>query len=203
MVGERPVATNLKETPMAEDRSARRTSFGTLALLLCLAVGPASCSSSGAATPGDAGDGNPSASDDAELVCPPVGMQVDTYSPGMKKAGDSGHFTFEIMDATPSPPSDPALNTWTIRVLDAQGSPVPNAVVTLPETAVALGWSFTRNPWMPIMKHGSPINNVITANSDGTTKAVIDFSMTGYWQTLVVATVGTTTDSAKFSFCLP
>ncbi len=188
---------------MAHDRIARRASFVTLALLLGLTVGSTSCSSSGGATSSDGGGSVPSTSDDAELVCPPKGMEVDTYSSGMKKAGSGGHFTFEIVSADPSPPSDPAQNTWTIRVLDAQGSPVPDAVVTLPAPAVALGWSFNRNPWMPLMKHGSPINNTVTTNSDGTTTAVIDFSMTGYWQTLVVATVGSVTDSATFSFCLP
>lgn len=142
--------------------------------------------------------------DDAgATTCTSLGRPIDTFSLGMKKKGTSGNFTFALVGADPAPPNDPQMNTWTVQVLDATGTPVPDATVSLPVSDPSIGWGFAKNPWMPTMNHGSSVANPPIVNQGGTATIQVDFSMSGYWQTFVYAQSGSTTDSATFSFCLP
>ena len=133
-------------------------------------------------------------------VCNNHGMEVDTYYPGISKAGTSGDFTFILVSADPTPPSDPRENTWTFKVVDKSGQPVKDATLSLPTTPQ---WTFPQNPWMPFMRHGAPVPLTVKSNGDGTGTVTIDFNMSQYWQTHICAQSGSTTDCATFSFCLP
>jgi hypothetical protein len=53
------------------------------------------------------------------------------------------------------------------------------------------------------MGHGSSVDNTITNNHDGTARLQIMYSMSGLWQTFVVAQSGGVTDGAMYSFCFP
>lgn len=136
------------------------------------------------------------------MTCATYGQQVDTFAPGLKKTGKAGLFDFVLVSSDPSPPNAPQMNTWTIRVLDKSGASVTDATVTLPAVETALGWSHSKNPWMP-MGHGSSVDDIITNNHDGTAKLQIMYSMSGLWQTFVVAQSGGMTDGAIYSFCFP
>jgi hypothetical protein len=195
----------------------RRVTLG--ALTASLWIGPFACSSgSGATGDGDGGGAMsspdavadvatasdaPASDDGGPAACASLGYHADTFASGLKKAGTAGIFTFVLVSADPSPPNDPQFNTWTIQVLDSTGAPVSGASVSLPNTDVALGWTFQKNPWMPNMGHGSSVVNTVTNSGDGTATVKVYFNMTGLWQTFVVAQSGSQTDSATFSFCLP
>ncbi len=182
-----------------------------LALVTCLLGLAAGCSSTTSASPeggtnassGACGAAPSGAGTGDGAACVTHGLPVDTFAVGMMKAGVSGNFDFQIAKADPCPPNDPQANTWTIRVLDKAGHLVSDAAVTLPGEYTALGWRASRDPWMPVMNHGSPIVNTITKNADGTTDVIITFNMSGLWQTFLVAQSGSMTDGAMFSFCLP
>ncbi len=180
-----------------------RTGFICAALLV---VGAGACSSPPGGAP-DAGhtDGGASSAEaatgDGAATCVTLNYHVDTFEVGMKKSGTGGLFTFELASADPLPPNDPQMNTWTIKVLDQTGAMVTDATVTLPSGN--LQWMNPKNPWMPTMHHGSSIANTITNNGDGSATLQIYFSMSGLWQTYVVAQSGQMTDAAMFSFCLP
>jgi hypothetical protein len=185
-------------------------SLGCAAAVLSLcALSCSSASDGGTTSGGDAGSPGANGADgatptgDGATTCASLQFHVDTFSEGMKKTGAAGLFTFVIAAADPSPPDDPQYNTWTIQVLDPSGAAVTDATVSLPNSDPPLGWSFQKNPWMPTMNHGSSAANTITNNGDGTASVKIYFSMSGLWQTFVVAQSGSMTDSALFSFCLP
>lgn len=164
-----------------------------------------------AVTAGDAG------ADDAG-TCQTGGLPTDTYAPNLQKvgkpasgnpAGDAGSFTFilesdEIMGAASSP-AEPFVNVFTLKLVDSSGQPVKDATVTLPTNNQALGWTPTKNPWMPLHGHGSSITPTVTNNGDGTYSISTYFFMAGLWQIYIVAqTAGASpvTDSAEYSFCL-
>jgi hypothetical protein len=155
--------------------------------------------------PTPAPDGGTAAVDasDEGSSCVTLGYHADPFSVGMKKEGTAGSFSFVLSAADPAPPDDPTMNTWTVQVLDPTGKPVTDALISLPVNNVALGWPNVKNPWMPTMHHGSSIETTVTNNGDGTAKLQIYFSMSGLWQTFVVAQSGSVTDSATFAFCLP
>lgn len=186
---------------MTDRRRAGWALFGATACSTAL-FGTA-CSSSHGDGPGmTSSEGGTPAAGDGAAACVTLGLQVDTFAPGMKKSGSAGLFTFVLVSADPSPPNDPQLNTWTIQVLDKNGAPVNDVAVSLPVGTPE--WSHPKNPWMPNMKHGATADNPpVTNNGDGTAKVPIYFTMTGLWETYVVAQSGQTTDSTIFSFCLP
>jgi hypothetical protein len=134
---------------------------------------------------GDAGATYGADGSDGSATCATLGLHVDTFASGLKKTGRAGLFAFELVSSDPSPPNDPQMNTWLIRVLDASGSPVTGATVVLPANDTALGWSAPKNPWMPTMNHGSSIANTITNNGDGTASLQISFTMSGLWAVLL------------------
>lgn len=154
------------------------------------------------ATLADAGGTPEDAADDGS-GCVVLQYHADTFSVGMKKQGTAGNFSFVLAAANPAPPDDPMWNTWTVQVVDATGNPVTDATVSLPVDDAPLGWLNPKNPWMPTMRHGSPIATTVTNSGGGTATVQLYFSMSGLWQTFVEAQSGTTVDSTTFSFCLP
>jgi hypothetical protein len=155
---------------------------------------------------------------DASASCQTGGLPTDTYAPNLKKigrpasgdsqgdAGSSGALTFvlesnDVADAA-SPPIEPYTNTFTLQLLDSSGQPVKDATVTLPTDNQALGWAYSKNPWMPLHQHGSSIIPTVTNNGDGTYAISTYFFMPGLWQIYIAAQTASVTDSAEYSFCL-
>lgn len=158
------------------------------------------------------------AAEEAAASCQTGGLPTESYTPGIMmpgkpasgdppaEGGASGALTFilkgnEVGDAA-APPLEPYTNLFTLELLDATGQPVKDAMVTLPTDNQALGWPFSKNPWMPLHQHGSSIVPTITSNGDGTYAVSLYFFMPGLWQIYLVAQTASVTDSAEFSFCL-
>ena len=87
-------------------------------------------------------------------------------------------------------------NTWTLKILDASGQPVKDAVLTFPKQ------SHPSDPWMPDHSHGAVPAKAVN-NNDGTyTVAPLYFFMGGIWSTYISAQSGSVTDSTTFTFCV-
>jgi hypothetical protein len=208
---------------MPEQRVSRGRALGVavvgwaLVAVACTANPPAAAADKDDAETAS-GEAGVAASDDAG-GCQTGGLHTDTYAPDLQKtgglasgnaedAGGAGPLTFilesnEIDDAA-APPAEPFMNVFTLKLTDSTGTPIKDATVSLPAANEALGWSFSKNPWMPLMLHGSSIAPTVTNNQDGTYAISIYFSMAGLWQIYVVAqTTDGIADSAEYSFCLP
>ena len=153
-------------------------------LPVALALGVLGCSSSSQSAGGaDAGT-------DSDIIGCGGDSRVQTYSPGMGQMGTGKVFRFILLDANPTP-TGKGTEVWTLKVLDASGSPVTDA--TFP----------VMKPWMPQHMHGAGVNVQITNNHDGTyTLSPMYFFMAGLWETEITAQSGTKTDSTNFFFCL-
>jgi hypothetical protein len=190
-----------------------------LAAVACTANPPSvAADKDDAATSSD--DAGVTVTDDGAATCQHGTYTVDTFAPNLQKtgypasgdpsdAGASGALTFilesnEIGDAA-APPAEPYMNAFTLKLMDSSGQPIKDATVTLPANNQALGWSFARNPWMPLMNHGSSIlSPPVTNNEDGTYGISVYLSMAGLWAIYIVAqTTDGITDSAEYTFCLP
>jgi hypothetical protein len=188
---------------MAEQTRAREVApFVKLSLCVAAAglgalVG-CSSGSGGAAGNGGASSGGTTdgvdPSTDASIGC--VGdPRGETFTANMTHKGDAGMLSFVIAGSNFSPPAVDD-NSWTLKVLDASGQPVKDAVLTFPAQ------SHPSDPWMPDHTHGAlPAKSV--NNNDGTyTVAPLYFFMGGIWSTYVSAQVGSVTDSTTFTFCV-
>lgn len=113
---------------------------------------------------------------------------VDEYADGMMKHGHEGNFMVMLQTADPAPP-DVGDNTWTVRVMEMDDSPVDDAKVTL-------------TPFMPAHGHGtSPADFNGTFTEDGTYEVgPFDLFMPGVWETTVAIDSGGTTDMVTFTF---
>jgi hypothetical protein len=159
-----------------------------------------------------------SGDDAAASSCQTGGLPTDTYAANLMKvgqpasggaagdAGSSGGLTFILMGNTvsgaASPPLEPYTNVFTLKLVDASGQPVTNATVTLPTDNQALGWPYSKDPWMPLHQHGASITPTVTNNGDGTYAVSAYFFMPGLWQIYLVAQTPSVTDSAEYAFCL-
>jgi hypothetical protein len=159
-------------------------------------------------------------SDDASAAssCQTGGLPTDTYAANLMKVGrpasggaagdasSSGGLTFVLTGNTvagaASPPLEPYTNIFTLKLLDASGQPVTDATVTLPTNNQALGWPYSKDPWMPLHQHGASIIPTVTNNGDGTYAISTYFFMPGLWQIYLVAQTPSLTDSAEYAFCL-
>jgi hypothetical protein len=153
---------------------------------------------------------------DGASGCQTGGLPTDTYGPNLKKLGRiasggdsgsaSGTLTFDLVgddiEDAAAAPAEPYMNYFTLRLLDASGQPVNGATVVLPTDNQALGWNFSKDPWMPLHGHGDSIVPTVTNNGDGTYTLAMHFFMAGLWQIYVVAETSTETDSTMYSFCL-
>jgi hypothetical protein len=171
---------------MTRPASAAVLPVGLLAAVVVLAAGCSSASSSG---------GNASGNPDGDILIGCMGMgQGDVYMANMTKPGTSGHFQFVLQSSMPTPPAQDPHTTWVIQLLDPSGKPLPGAMFTwLPGQ---------KSVWMPAHNHGSG-PPVVTDNGDGTyTLTPLYFFMPGLWQVTLQVSVGMTSDSAVYSFCL-
>ena len=189
---------------MAEQTRAREgASF--VKLSLCVAAvglgalvgcssGSGAAGNSGASSGGTTADSDPTGSTDASIGC--VGdPRGEKFTANMTHKGDAGLLSFVIAGSNFSPPAVDD-NSWTLKVLDASGQPVNDAVLTFPAQ------SHPSDPWMPDHTHGAlPAKSV--NNNDGTyTVAPLYFFMGGIWSTYISATSGSVTDSTTFTFCV-
>jgi len=110
--------------------------------------------------------------------------------------GDNGMLSFVIVGANDIPPAVDN-NTWTVKILDASGQPVNDAVLSFPDNG------HPADPWMPDHSHGALPAKAVN-NKDGTyTIAPLYFFMGGIWSTFIQATVGSVpVDSTTFTFCV-
>jgi hypothetical protein len=157
----------------------RSVRLGTLSFVLASGlVGCSSSSQSGAPNPAD-----------AQAIGCNGDSRAQTYSADMGQAGTGGVFRFILADANPAPTST-GTEIWTLKVVDASGSPVIGA--TFP----------VMKPWMPEHKHGTSTVTV-TSNHDGTyTLNPMYLFMAGLWEIDITAESGTKKDSTSFYFCL-
>jgi hypothetical protein len=135
------------------------------------------------------GDDEEDESEEAPRADCSTEMRDDTYALGLEKSGASVRLAFR--DALPAPP-DRGDNTWTIALLDADGTPVEGAQIGV-------------EPFMPDHMHGTSIEaQVMPGEAPG--EYVIDrlnLFMPGLWDvTLNVALADGATDQVVFSFCV-
>jgi hypothetical protein len=147
-----------------------------------------------AACGGGGSDTGESAGPDAPNPCLDE-TRADTYVVGLDKHGTAGKLDFQLMSADPAPPAR-GNNTWVLQLStmtqDAVGAAASGAVMTA-------------TPFMPDHQHGTPIKVEITpmATAGQYQLTPVNLWMPGYWETTVNATVGSTTDTAVFKFCIP
>ncbi len=192
---------------MAEQTRTRSVA-GLIAVPLCLAVGAVvGCSSNGNANPpagngGSSGGGGTSDasqvdSTDAAITCT-NDPRAEKFALNMTHKGDNEagpNLSFVIVGATDNPPAVDN-NTWTLKILDASGQPVKDAVLTFPKG------QHPSDPWMPDHTHGALAAKAVN-NGDGTyTVKPLYFFMGGIWSTYISATSGSVTDTTTFTFCI-
>jgi hypothetical protein len=183
---------------MAElSRMGRLAGFGTTFVGLAAATalgGTGGCSSNGATGTANSDDGGMSIDSSIGCATDPRG---EKFMLNMSHKGDSGMLSFVIVKANFNPPAV-ANNTWTVKILDANGQPVNDASLTFPRDG------HPSDPWMPDHSHGA-LPAQATNNMDGTyTITPLDFFMGGIWATYIQAQVGsvTDTDHTTFMFCI-
>ncbi len=114
---------------------------------------------------------------------------AEMYLPNMKKTGTAGMFTFELVGSDPGPPIK-GNNSWTVKITDASGSAVTDAVLKI-------------TPWMPLpVGHGTSVHAKATLAGDAYTVAPLYLFMGGVWQVTIAAKAGKNSDSAMFRFCI-
>jgi len=166
---------------------AIRLALPVVALSLAGLLGRAADCTSSSATGGNPVD---AAVPDGDLVGCATDPRDDTYAAGMMKPGTQGNFQFVLMTANPGPPGLDA-NTWTVKLQDMGGAPVPGATFA------------TIKPWMPDHGHGSTATPTVTDNGDGTyTVDDLYFFMAGLWQVPLTVQVNGKGDTVTFSFCV-
>jgi hypothetical protein len=113
----------------------------------------------------------------------------DTYMAGMEKEGINGRFTVVLVSSDPEP-MERGDYEWTIRILDDEDAVVTDADVN-------------STPMMPAMGHGTPVNENVTNNGDGTyTLTPVNLFMGGLWVVTIDVEAGGETDNVEFAFCI-
>ncbi len=153
--------------------------FLTLPFVLAIA----SCSSSG----GDDG-GKPSSTSSQGTTVTCETEPRDVYVANLEKPGAQGAFRFVLVESQPAPPSR-GRNSWTLKVVDAGGSPVVSGNVAV-------------NAFMPSHGHASPTVPTITPSGDAYEIGPISLFMPGLWEVTVDADAAGKRDSAVFRFCV-
>jgi hypothetical protein len=152
-----------------------------LGVAAALAVGAAGGDGSGGVTPIDSG---PLYSCETETRAVP-------YAANLERTSDAGTYKAVLTSANPGPPAK-GDNTWTVRILDANGVPVDGLTVT--PAAI-----------MPDHGHPPSVKPIATAGGDGTyTVTPLYFFMAGFWEvTLTLQPAGGAKDSVVFPICVP
>jgi YtkA-like len=180
---------------MAEQTRTRLVpGFITLSLLATIGAalgGLGGCSSNSEASGSNSSDVGAT---DASIGCTSDPRGED-FTLNLTHKGDSGMLSFVIVGANDIPPAVDN-NTWTLKILDANGQAVSDAVLSFPATV------HPSDPWMPDHSHGALPAKAVN-NKDGTyTVAPLYFFMGGIWSTYIQANVGSVTDSTTFTFCV-
>jgi hypothetical protein len=117
------------------------------------------------------------AGDTVECVGDAGPYAIDAYEPNLKKAGQNGVLTFEIVSSDPAPPEQ-GDDTFVVKVTHADGTAFHGTLV-LP----------TEGLWMPLNGHGPTIPAVITydASQDTFTLAPVNLFMLGLWRVTLQA----------------
>jgi hypothetical protein len=187
---------------MAEQRRMRPVA-GFVALAFCVGLGGLVACSSNNETAG-MNDGAPTEGD-AAITCD-GDPRAEAFTPNLTKKGENGALSFVIAGsfyagetATAGKDEPPAVanNEWVLKVLDATGQPVTDALVTFPPQPPNAS-----NPWMPDHTHGALPAKAVN-NKDGTyTISPLYFFMGGIWSTYINAQAGSVTDHATFTVCV-
>jgi hypothetical protein len=136
---------------------------------------------------------------DSDTVGCHTDSRAQTYSANLQRPGMSKHFDFVLMSATPGPPAK-GINSWVLKIVDAQGNAVPNVAIT------------SVVPYMPDHGHGTSVAPQWTSNADGSfTIHQLVLFMPGLWQVTINVASGAMTncttdasqcDSVVYSFCV-
>jgi hypothetical protein len=137
--------------------------------------------------------GTDSGDDEMEVDCATV-TNVDTFVVGLDKPGTTGVYDFKLMSATPAPPAR-GNNTWVVQVnamnAGVVGAPIDGATIKV-------------TPFMPSHQHGTGVVvEIMPMTEPGQYQlSPVNLWMQGVWETTIRATVGTTSDSAVYKFCV-
>lgn len=119
---------------------------------------------------------------------------VDTFVVGLEKIGGSGLYAFSLMSADPAPPAR-GNNDWIVQVnamnAGVVGAPVSDATIKV-------------TPFMPAHQHGTGVPVTITPMTEAGQYQLspVNLWMQGVWETTIRATVGTSSDSVVYKFCV-
>lgn len=117
------------------------------------------------------------------------GSGGDVYVAGLEKDGESGIYAVRLVESAPIP-KDTGLYTWTVQLVDANGSPVADAVMEA-------------EPRMPAHDHGTfpPITEAIVEGTPGTyTLEAMDLFMPGIWEVSIRVLQGEVIEDQVFFY---
>ncbi len=153
-----------------------RASRSGLAAAVVLA---AACGAGGAPADGGA---------DGDVVTCQADPRVDAYSANLAKRSASGAYQVVLVKADPAPPAI-GVNTWTIRVEDGGGAPMPSVALKV-------------LPFMPDHGHGTSVKATVTPQADGTASVTpLYLFMGGVWRVEFNPQDGAA-DPVDFFFCI-
>ncbi len=134
---------------------------------------------------------SPSHPDGGDLITCQDDSRVAVYRPNLPASSTSGTLGFTLAQANPAPPAV-GTNTWTLRVADSSGQPVPNLALSVV-------------PFMPDHGHGTSVQAQVTANPDSSyTVTPLYFFMPGVWRITFSTTPDAGhSDTGVFFFCVP
>ena len=134
---------------------------------------------------------------DAPIDCSAVEAMggADVFTVGLEKKGAGGSIDFKLMSVNPAPPAR-GDNSWVLQINAMSGGTVGSPLT---------GASMMVTPFMPAHQHGTPVPvQIMPMPTAGQyTLDPVNMWMPGVWDVTIVASVGATTDQAKYSFCIP
>jgi hypothetical protein len=134
------------------------------------------------------GGSSPISEADAGTVNCQNDSRVFTYTPNLSVAAPSG-MKYILVQSNPAPPAR-GLDTWTLKVTDAAGTPQP-------------GLSVQIRTIMPEHGHGSSTTPIITNQGGGNyLVSQLNLFMAGVWK-ITFSNSPAFTDSVDFWFCVP
>jgi hypothetical protein len=122
---------------------------------------------------------------------PPGTCSADTFVPGLEKTSAAGVFAVRLESVSPAPPKL-GDNTWTLRFVDAAGSPIAVENARLEAR-------------MPDRQQGTlpPVHDIVP-REESTRYDAGPFTLLaeGRWEMTIEATLNGVLDRATFSFCV-
>ncbi len=153
---------------MHAPRPTRTSPSATAVAALAASLGFAGACGPSATDQASANDAGAALSADDTFVGCTTDSRADVYRAGLTKPSQDGQLQITLLGSDPAPPAFGA-NTWTIRVEDGAGAPVPGATIVA-------------TPFMPDHGHGSSILPAVTDAGDGTYRVSLFLSMAGLWR---------------------